>query len=126
MLLSAVTDYGRITDRNMVAAIALAGGYKTNALRLFTDRRSHGVTGAKVQRVFAAILSGGGTATTKTILQTLHMTASELACRLTCFASKAQSPPTKPAAASVSQSPQINSLSNHGLGRWVDMVAVIE
>ena len=78
MLLSAVTDYGRITDNNMVAAIALAGGYKTNALRLFTDRRSHGVTGAKVQRVFAAILSGGGTATTKTILQTLHMTASEL------------------------------------------------
>ena len=78
MLLSAVTDYGRITDNNMVAAIALAGGYKTNALRLFTDRRSHGVTGAKVQRVFAAILSGGGTATTKTILQNLHMTASEL------------------------------------------------
>ena len=78
MLLSAVTDYGRITDNNMVAAIALAGGYKTNALRLFTDRRSHGVTGAKVQRVFAAILSGGGTATTKNILQNLHMTASEL------------------------------------------------
>ncbi|MBK7202866.1 hypothetical protein [Candidatus Amarolinea dominans] len=45
LLLSAVTDYGRITDNNMIAAIALAGGYKTNALRLFTDRRSHGVTG---------------------------------------------------------------------------------
>jgi len=78
MLLSAVTDYGKITDNNMVAAIALAGAYKTNALRLFTDRRNHGITGAKVQRVFAAISSGGGTATTKTILQTLHMTASEL------------------------------------------------
>lgn len=78
MLLSAVTDYGRITDNNMIAAIALAGAYKTAALRLFTDRRNHGVTGAKVQRVFAAISTGGGTATTKTILQTLHMTASEL------------------------------------------------
>ena len=78
MLLSAVTDYGRITDNNMVAAIALAGAYKTNALRLFTDRRNHGITGAKVQRVFAAISSGGGTATTKTILQVLHMTASDL------------------------------------------------
>ena len=78
MLLSAVTDYGTITDNNMVAAIALAGAYKTNALRLFTDRRNHGITGAKVQRVFAAISSGGGTATTKTILQALHMTASEL------------------------------------------------
>ena len=78
MLLSAVTDYGHVSDNNMVAAIALAGAYKTNALRLFTDRRSHGLTGAKVQRVFAAISSGGGTATTKTILQVLHMTASEL------------------------------------------------
>ena len=78
LLLSAVTEYGRITDKNMTAAIALAGAYKTAALRLFTDRRNHGITGAKVQRVFAAITSGGGTATTKTILQALHMSTSDL------------------------------------------------
>ena len=78
MLLSAVTDYGQITDNNMVAAIALAGAYKTNALRLFTDRRNYGVTGAKVQKVFGAISRGGGTSTTRDLLAAAHMTASEL------------------------------------------------
>jgi len=78
LLLGAVTNWGTITPDNMTAAIALADTYKTAALRLFTDRRNHGTTGAKLQRVFMAIQRSGNNITTKDLLQALHLKSSEL------------------------------------------------
>lgn len=78
LLHGAITNWGTITPDNMLAAIALADTYKTAALRLFTDRRNHGTTGAKLQRVFLAIQRSGNNITTKDLLQALHMKSSEL------------------------------------------------
>ena len=78
LLLASVTGWGNITAANMTAAIAVADGYKAAALQLFTDRRNHGITGSRLQKVFGLVLQSGGGITTSNLLKQSHLKASEL------------------------------------------------
>lgn len=84
ILLAAVNDsWGMITADTMQTAIALSNNYKANANKLLSEKANFGVSGAKLQRVFKAVMlisrQTPGYATTKTIMQQTKLKTGELA-----------------------------------------------
>ena len=70
LILSAINgDWGSITPDTMQTAIHLADSYKGYAHRLLAEKDEHKVSGAKLQRVFVAIVKLGELATAKRIMQ---------------------------------------------------------
>lgn len=77
ILLAAVNGtWGQITDAEMTTAIALSDYYKAVIERLLNERQDYGVSGAKLQKVFA-VIGGSPNISTKQILQYANMKSSE-------------------------------------------------
>jgi len=70
-------EFGRIGPKSIAQGIALADHYKASIHKLLEGRQNHGISGDKMQRVFAVITVKGPKATTKVIQQFAHMNASE-------------------------------------------------
>jgi len=80
MILSAVNgSWGTVTADTMRTAIALADSYKAGMSKLLAERNNYGISGAKLQKVFAVIKRKGGEkgATKKTVTQYSNLRAAE-------------------------------------------------
>lgn len=82
MILAAVNDsWGTITPAIMQTAIHLADNYKVYANRLLSEKKNYGISGGKLQKVFAVIKGknkDNAGVVTKTIQQYANMNKSEL------------------------------------------------
>lgn len=83
LILSAVNDsWGTITKGVMRTAITLSDNYKTYVHNILKERQNFGISGAKIQRTFNAIVTisrEAGHATTKRIMQRTGLKKAELA-----------------------------------------------
>jgi len=84
MILAAVNDsWGTVSEETMSTAITLADMFKNNIGRLLAERSNYGISGAKLQKVFAVIKkkdTGDGVAR-KAIMQFAHLRSDEaIAC----------------------------------------------
>lgn len=81
LILAAVNDsWGTITPATMQTAMDLADSFKRYAYRLLSEKADYGVSGAKLQKVFAIVKRRGGTAgvTRKIIMQFTKMRAGDV------------------------------------------------
>lgn len=82
MILAAVNDsWGKITPAIMQTAIHLADNYKSYADRLLSEKKNYGISGGKLQKVFAVIKGqnkDGNGVTTKRIMQYSNLQKFEL------------------------------------------------
>ena len=80
-ILAAVNgSWGTITEETMQTAISLADSFKRNVNTLLAEKANYGMSGAKLQKVFAVIKrkGGAGGATRKTVTQFANMRAGDV------------------------------------------------
>lgn len=80
MILAAVNgSWGTVTEDTMQTAIALADSYKAGMGKLLAERNNYGISGAKLQKVFAVVKRKAGDkgATRKVVQQYTRLKASE-------------------------------------------------
>lgn len=77
ILLAASTDWGRVTCANLESAIKIVEHFETCILTLRDARSDFGVSGGKMQRLFAVIRDRGPDVTTKDVYRFAHMPKAE-------------------------------------------------
>lgn len=77
ILLAVGSDSTTITQANMQTAITLAEHFETCLLTLREVRQDYGVSGSKMQRVFAVIRDNGPDVTTKNVYRLAHLPKAE-------------------------------------------------
>ena len=81
IILSAINDsWGVIDEETMTTAINLADNYKTTVHKLLDEQQNYGVSGAKIQKIFAVIQAraNGEGVTRRVICQFANMKTSEV------------------------------------------------
>ena len=77
IVLAASTIWGRITTDTMQTAISIVEHFETCILTLREARQDYGISGGKMQRLFAVIRDRGPDITTKNLYRFAHMPKSE-------------------------------------------------
>ena len=77
IVLAASSSWGRVTIANLESAIGLVEHFETCILTLRDARQDYGVSGGKLQRLFAVIRDQGPNVTAAKVYQYAHMPKSE-------------------------------------------------